>query len=142
MRLLTLVSGVLLAAAACAPETTNPAAGAGTPRVQPGDTVRLAPATVVSIADSGVQLAFREVTEDSRCPVNVTCVWAGDAAVVLEARLGYSAWKRMTVHTDREPRAADYGPYRFRLVALEPAPVDPHPIAPADYRVRLLVEIR
>lgn len=38
-----------------------------------------------NIADFGdTQIKFVEVLSDSRCPSNVTCVWAGEAKVLVE----------------------------------------------------------
>jgi hypothetical protein len=140
-RVLTAVAA--LAAAACASDTTNP--GAGGPHtnvVQAGDTAMLKPGQVVDVGSDGVQLAFREVTEDSRCPINVVCVWAGNAEVVLEARMGRSAWKRLTVNSYVEPRAADYGAYRFHLVEVAPPQETPGTINAPDYRVRIAISRR
>lgn len=140
------MTGILAAVvlAACASETTNPApAGSvGLPVVQAGDTVDLRPGQVVEIGGGGLQLAFRTVEKDSRCPINALCVWSGNASVVLEARLGQSAWKRMVVNSYSEPRSADYGQYRFHLVHVTPAPHTDTVIEPAEYRVRIAVARR
>jgi len=34
-----------------------------------------------TVTNDGVKIQFEEVLEDSRCPVNVQCVWAGQAKV-------------------------------------------------------------
>ena len=35
--------------------------------------------------DSGIQFSVLAVTEDSRCPSDVTCIWAGTAKIILKA---------------------------------------------------------
>lgn len=51
---------------------------AETPRIA----IRLALGDSINI--DGVLVKFAEVIEDSRCPVNVTCVWEGRAKVKVE----------------------------------------------------------
>lgn len=34
-----------------------------------------------TVTNDGIKIEFEEVLEDSRCPVNVQCVWAGQARV-------------------------------------------------------------
>src|SRR5712671_4055395 len=36
-----------------------------------------------AVSGTGARITFRRVTEDSRCPVDVTCIWAGDAKIEL-----------------------------------------------------------
>ena len=37
-----------------------------------------------TIVMDGVQIEFLEVLEDSRCPKNATCIWAGEAKVAVK----------------------------------------------------------
>src|ERR1043166_1847998 len=36
----------------------------------------------------GIHIKFLEVTDDSRCPVNTTCIWAGNAKVKIAVSRG------------------------------------------------------
>lgn len=36
-----------------------------------------------TLKETGYQLVLKEVISDSRCPANVTCVWAGEASVLV-----------------------------------------------------------
>jgi hypothetical protein len=38
-----------------------------------------------TVVETGTQLTFRTVQEDSRCPAQVNCIWAGRVVVELEA---------------------------------------------------------
>ena len=51
--------------------------------VQPGAVVALRLGDRVTVAGVGWSVAFREVIEDSRCPVDVQCIWAGQVVVRL-----------------------------------------------------------
>jgi hypothetical protein len=76
-----------------------------------------------SLEDGKVLIEFADVTEDSRCPVNVTCVWEGQATVALDiSREGKSP--RSVALTSRagheELAVADIDGYSLRLVKVEP----------------------
>lgn len=50
----------------------------------------------VSITGEDLVISFEDVTEDSRCPRNVTCVWAGRVSCVIELTHAGSSY-RMTL---------------------------------------------
>ena len=73
---------------------------------------------------TNVRLTFERVSEDSRCPTDVTCIWEGDAVVVLKVKVEAEEATR-EVHTQGgEPRSrkAPAGDYVVTLVRLDPAP--------------------
>jgi len=37
----------------------------------------------VTIENTGITITFEDVLEDSRCPINAACVWAGNARIQL-----------------------------------------------------------
>lgn len=98
----------------------------------------LAPGAVVRVAGTSQTIAFVGVTEDSRCPAGVTCVWAGNGKVRLRVR---SADRDSSVdlNTTLEPHAATVGAIRIELKVLAPSPRAGVPIPSASYRARLLV---
>jgi hypothetical protein len=66
-----------------------------------------------------LNVGFLRVKSDSRCPVNVACVWAGDA--VVEVRLSDPRWiNTVQLHTTLEPRAVTALGYRLELKTLAP----------------------
>lgn len=71
------------------PESTStpvatPEAGQGVAAVaQPDVTVTVALGSRVAIAGTGWTIKFVEVVEDSRCPIDVQCIWAGQVVVRL-----------------------------------------------------------
>ncbi|MFN4218120.1 MAG: hypothetical protein ACK4HB_02375 [Candidatus Bipolaricaulia bacterium] len=87
-----------------------------------------------------LQIRFISVPEDSRCPTNVECVWAGNAKIVLGVSLKESTDETvLTINSNIEPREALYAGYRIQFVSLKPTPLSGRTINPAEYRVTLIV---
>lgn len=99
--------------------------------LRPGQTVRL--------RGGGLSVTFPGVAEDSRCPVDVQCVWAGNARVALRAARPGGSMVALDLNTTLEPRAAEAFGHTLRLVGLAPAPTQGTPIRPQDYRARLVI---
>lgn len=73
-------------------------------------------------ADGGrVAVRFVAKVNDSRCPANAMCVWAGDASVRLVVRSG-GATRDTVLHTNLEPRAVAVGAYTVTVPGLLPYP--------------------
>lgn len=96
-----------------------------------------------TLSDAPVKITFDGVSEDSRCPKRVTCVWAGRAVLDLTAQAGESAPMTLTLATIHSPDKADratFGGYEIVLQSVQPYPETPdHPISPAQYRATLVV---
>jgi len=92
------------------------------------------------VVDGVFSISFDDLTEDSRCPVDVVCVWQGNAAVVLGLTLGDGPTVPATVNTGGEPHSAVHGSYRVTLVDVLPAPYSTSPIDRDDYEAILRVE--
>ncbi len=87
-----------------------------------------------------LQIRFIGVPEDSRCPVGVDCVWAGNAKIVLGVSLkGSTEETAITLNSTVDPQEALYAGYRIRFVSLKPTPLSGRAINPAEYRVTLIV---
>jgi ketosteroid isomerase-like protein len=72
---------------------------------------------------STTTVTFTEVSDDSRCPTNVTCVWAGDAAVTLRVQPATGAAEVVTLHTGlANAQSATAAGLRLTLERLEPRP--------------------
>ncbi len=95
------------------------------------------------LSDTNLQLRFDGVAQDSRCPIGVQCVWAGDAVVELTLERPPAAAETRALHTgERGGRETDYAGLVVRLVKLEPHPREGATIAPDDYRVTLVVDAK
>lgn len=87
------------------------------------------------------QVKFVGVPQDSRCPSDVNCVWAGNAEVVLS--LSYSkCTTNLTLNTHDGPQTKQegrVGDFLVKLVKLDPYPRSDKKIAPNDYVATLVV---
>jgi hypothetical protein len=93
----------------------------------------------VTLKGEGLRIKFVEVMEDSRCPADVKCVWAGNAAVRLDVSIRGRGSKSPTLNTTGNSPPFDYRGYKIRLVELSPYPRSDRKIAAGDYVVTLLV---
>lgn len=75
-----------------------------------------------TLADNGrIAIKFVEIVEDSRCPVNVACVWAGNA----KAKVLISKGKRratIELNSGLDPKHAEAFGYRITFAELTPRP--------------------
>ncbi len=86
---------------------------------------------------------FDKLVEDSRCPTDVTCIWAGRASVALSlTHEGTTETDTLsigdftgTTHSD----SALFAGYKIKLVEVQPVPVSTAQPAEADYKVKLLI---
>jgi len=85
-------------------------------------------------------IKFKAVLEDSRCPVNVVCVWAGNGKVEFEILDIDGQNKTVTLNTEEEPRVTTLKGHNLKLISLNPLRIDGVSISPGDYSVKLLVE--
>ena len=85
--------------------------------------------TPVRFRDSDLDLYFRRVASDSRCPRNVQCVSAGEAVIQLEGRILKGPVESFEAKVAGEgadtdtTRATVYDGYRIWVLRLEPYPV-------------------
>lgn len=133
---------LLVTATACAPDSTEPEGAGAVQDIAAGDTVRLRVNQSARIGTSGVSLTFTGVGEDSRCPIDAVCVWPGTAEALLRVSAPGAAPTTLALHSFSEPRAADYGAYRIRLLEISPARSAEETIPPGAYVVRLEVTRR
>lgn len=70
---------------------------------------------------SKIDVAFLEMVEDSRCPKDVECVWAGNAKINVE--LSKDGTKRQVeLNTGRGEQSAEFEGYEIKLIKLTPEP--------------------
>lgn len=88
-----------------------------------------------------VTIRFIGVAEDSRCPADVQCVWAGNAAAqfVLSSSAGPST--DAALNTTLEPRTVIFSGYRVRVAGVKPATRSGVSIPAGDYVVTLDVTV-
>lgn len=113
------------ALAACGSQDAPSAVEAGSVRAAAAKTVSLDQpfeikvGKTVQVAGEGLSISFEGVPSDSRCPVGVQCVWAGNAVVQLVlSKDGKAAG--VELNTGLEPRSATYLNYEVELLGLAP----------------------
>lgn len=100
--------------------------------------VVLAPGEQTAVPGVGA-IRFEGVTNDSRCPGDATCIWAGDATVRVVVSASGGASSSYELHTfDLKP--VQHLDLTISLEALSPYPfASKGPIPPADYRVTIKI---
>ena len=72
-------------------------------------------------AKGGIKIKFVELIDDSRCPTDTNCVWAGNAKIkVRVTKNGRS--KDLELNSNLAPRDVGCAGYNFNLVGLTPEP--------------------
>jgi hypothetical protein len=102
---------------------------AGPPVAPEGSVVALG--HPVAVAD--LTITPLSVVEDSRCPINARCVWAG--RIVVETQVDGAGWQDVLPLTMGEP-GTSHG-YYISLISAEPgrmAGSGTDPLEPEDYR--------
>ncbi len=102
----------------------------------------------VEIAAAHIRVSFDQIVNDSRCPVDVTCIRAGDATVALNVSssipgvLAPVVQLRLVVGSESSAAATGHA-YGYRITALDlkPAPRSTQPIAQSDYVVTLVARV-
>ena len=108
-------------------------------QVQSGREFDIAFAQEVEIQGTGLTIRFVGVGEDSRCAIDVQCVWAGNAIVRLVLSSPGLASSEVALNTTLEPRAANYASHSIRLAGLKPVPRSGTTIQAASYVATLEV---
>lgn len=133
-------TSTVTAAPPTAPPAAAPATASGVPTPGPGTEseasfVRLSPGEQASFA--GWTVTFVEVTVDSRCPVDVVCVWAGEVVMALTVREPSGSAVTREVRFQGEPVEVPLQDgLALNVERVEPAPRSTSVIAAGDYVVR------
>jgi hypothetical protein len=130
----------LLAAAACGRPGDPVDASSTERRVEAGDTVRLRVGEVVELGGTNARVTLAAVPADSRCPVDVTCVWQGDAHVRLEGTAPTTpTMEPIDLHTTLDPKEATFAGWRIRLLDVAPQRTQQDNVRQQDYSVLLAI---
>lgn len=91
----------------------------------------------VTVVNEYLKIQFSEVNEDSRCPVDVICAWAGRLVVTLKIN---NQDLELSIGGESEP-SKTIGGYRLTLTeVVAPVPRSDEIPKDSDYKIRLLVE--
>ena len=127
-------------APAAPPATSVGAPAAGTQlSVTMGQEFPLHVGQSAAVAGVSAVITFRGVPSDSRCPSDVQCVQAGNAAVMLDVATRGGPAAPVTLNSTTPPRETALGNGILRLVSLSPSRTAAGTIEPSAYVATLCV---
>ena len=125
----------------CASAQAEPMAASPLPLAPEAIALDLNHGETKRVAGTALTIAFEAVSDDSRCPEGVSCIWAGDAAVHLRIEGGTASASTAELHVNgRSERDVVHGDHRVTLVSLAPHPKADAKIEAKDYRITLRIE--
>ena len=104
-----------------------------------GEEFELAVHQTAQITAEKISVTFQEVLEDSRCPVDVTCIWAGLAEVSLQVTVSGQE-RELSLSTSPPENSAVFEHYTFWLISVRPVPRANQNIVRSAYFVTLRVD--
>ncbi len=115
--------------------------------VQPDVPFELPLGGTARLQGTDLQIEFTFVNEDSRCASNVTCIHAGRAIILLTITDGQFARHQLVAHIPglvatpyRLNDIIQFDNHRYRLLRLNPYPVDGVSVDDSDYRALIDIE--
>ena len=73
------------------------------------------------VARTGLRVRFVEMVEDSRCPADTNCIWAGNAKIRVRVSQNRRS-KIIELNSGMENKDARFAGYEFKLTGLTPEP--------------------
>ena len=105
----------------------------------PGAAFSLPLGKTATVSGTAFRITFNRVTEDSRCPVDVTCIWAGDAKIELAVSRTSAPADHRVISLTPPNNEATAGELKIRFVSLAPAPRQSEPGSSRAYVAQLVV---
>src|SRR5262245_13577427 len=112
------------------------AAGPRTHEVEAGAEVTLAAGDTAALKATDTKVRFLSVSEDSRCPRDTTCIWAGEVKARFEIHAGENDVPSLEIP---EGSTVTVGGHRVTLARVTPQPLSTKRIAPQDYRATVKI---
>ena len=88
----------------------------------------------IQIQNESLTLKFENVADDSRCPTGASCVWAGNAKIILRV-----AQIDTSLNSALNPNEINYNSFNIKLLSVSPYPTIGQQIKLEDYIIRLIV---
>jgi len=111
--------------------------GGGVQQATLGEDVTLAVGQRVQVDGGAREVRFDGVPHDSRCPVDVQCITAGNAVARLRLACAGGDAQTVELNTTVGPKEATHAGYTVRLVTLRPEQTSGLRITPGEYRAVL-----
>ncbi|MCI0558257.1 MAG: hypothetical protein MN733_07155 [Nitrososphaera sp.] len=92
------------------------------------------------LQSENILLKFVEVSEDSRCPSDVVCVWAGRVTATVQVQKGSGPLQTLNLTSEGGIEVVEeFNGYEVSLMKLDPYPKSTAPIKASDYSAKLRV---
>jgi hypothetical protein len=131
---LSIITILILPLAAC---------GNALPQVQAdlGQEFSLSIGQTASIKGQDLQITFEDVIEDSRCPSDVTCIWAGRVSCIIKLTEGSSQYRMVLTELGGLTDQFTSETYREYQLAfhVRPYPEAGQAIRKDEYRLQLII---
>jgi hypothetical protein len=138
VRILALALVSVLGAAGCAAQGGPPSNA----KVELDKPFQMRIGQTAEVGSEKIVITFKGVTEESRCPSDVQCAWAGRVTAALEVSVAGGGPGGITLALDpgaedkaRAPAAA----YQIELREVDPYPISVIPIKAGDYVATIMV---
>ena len=106
-------------------------------RARPGIPFDLAFGESVEVEGTGVTIKFLNVTEDSRCPADAICIWAGQVSILVGVIASGTDPENFVLTSgagsDVSLSERQVGDYVLKLTGVQPYPVSSQQIQPSEY---------
>ncbi|HEV8404318.1 MAG TPA: hypothetical protein VGQ13_00260 [Nitrososphaera sp.] len=120
-----------------------PDAYAAEAKAEMGQPFSLALNQTASMESADIAVRFVDVTEDSRCPSDVVCIWEGRVSILVDL-MQISSGSGIAQFTlslgGGQVSTGSFGNYSIRLLDVQPYPVSTKEISPSDYVATLVVD--
>lgn len=107
--------------------------------VELGESFWLGMGETAHIEGEDLSLTLKDVLNDSRCPPNVHCIWAGEVQLIVASRKG-DHQKDLRFKVGPVGDVAEFDEYVFAISSIEPPMPEQGTIEESDYRIELRVK--
>ena len=94
------------------------------------------------IKSENIKIFFLNVTEDSRCPSDVECIWPGQVTILINILKNYQSLGdfNLTIPGDSDEIAIiEFDGYSIKMIKVDPYPISTQEIQLSDYIVTFIV---
>jgi uncharacterized Zn finger protein len=92
------------------------------------------------IKSEDITVTFLNVTTDSRCPSDVTCIWQGQAGIQINVQKGKEdSSVNLSIGGDSSPEESIFDMYLIQLIDLSPYPISTKNIQSEEYAATIKI---
>ncbi|XGW00846.1 MAG: hypothetical protein ACAF41_33250 (plasmid) [Leptolyngbya sp. BL-A-14] len=98
-------------------------------------------AQVAFVRSHNLRIRFSGVSEDSRCPSEVACIWEGQVTIAVNVAQGSRnlGSGNLTISPRSKASSINFENYNIKLLSVSPYPKDSHKVELSEYSVTLVI---